>query len=136
MSHRTVMKTKRNQRSLANLRPFKSGEEWTGNAGGRPRRKPLTEALEAIYANPLEALAAAKAMALKIRRGDPKAFAEVANRLEGKVQSGETVEERSIQVTRVIVLDVPRPDRTKIGQDSTDVKSTREKLPNMDSRAR
>ena len=99
------------------------------------KRKPLTQALEAIYANPLEALAGCKAMALKIRRGDPKAFAEVANRLEGKVQSGETVEERSIQVTRAIVLDVPRPTH-EYGQDSTDVKSTKEKLPNMDSRAR
>lgn len=34
--------------------------DWTGNAGGRPRRKPDTEALEAIYANPGEAMAAAK----------------------------------------------------------------------------
>jgi hypothetical protein len=81
MSHRTVMKTKKNPNSLANLRPYKPGIEWTGNAGGLPKRKPLAEALEAIYANPAEAMAAARAMARRIRTGDAKAFAEVADRI-------------------------------------------------------
>lgn len=44
--------------SLANLKPFKSGEEWTGNAGGRPKKGPLTEATEEMLAeklsNPVE----------------------------------------------------------------------------------
>jgi hypothetical protein len=67
---------------------------------------PLTEALEAVYADPKEAMAAAKAMARKIRKGDTKAFAEVADRIEGKVT---THQDRAEQAVSVIVLDVPRP---------------------------
>jgi hypothetical protein len=89
LSHRTVMRTQTNPNSLANLKRFKPGAEWTGNAGGRPKRKPLTEALEAIYANPEEAMAAAIAMARKVKKGDTKAFVEVVNRIEGKVAGRE-----------------------------------------------
>jgi hypothetical protein len=27
----------------ANLKPFKAGKEWTGNAGGRPKKRPITD---------------------------------------------------------------------------------------------
>lgn len=44
--------------SLANLKPFKSGDEWTGNAGGRPKKSLLTEAtqemLEEKLSDPVE----------------------------------------------------------------------------------
>lgn len=44
--------------SLANLKPFKSGPEWTGNAGGRPKKTLLSEVtqemLEEKFANPVE----------------------------------------------------------------------------------
>jgi hypothetical protein len=62
---------------------FKKGS--SGNPGGRPKKKPLTEALEQIYSNPKEAQEAALAMAKKVKKGDVRAFSEVANRLEGKV---------------------------------------------------
>ena len=124
MSHRTVMKTKKNPNSLANLRPYKPGPEWIGNAGGRPKRKPLSEALEAIYANPTEAMAAAKAMARKIRKGDTKAFAEVADRIEGKVTKLADGKEGGRPTVRVIVLDVPRPqhrlDESNLAPSSSD----------------
>jgi hypothetical protein len=100
------MRTQTNPNSLANLKRFKPGAEWKGNAGGRPKRKPLTQALEYVYANPKEAIAAAKAMARKIRKGDVRAFAEVADRIEGKVTDRE---ESAKPTVRVIVLDVPRP---------------------------
>jgi hypothetical protein len=41
-SHRTV-----SPKSLANLRPFKRGKEWNGNAGGRPKSKLQSEAYRA-----------------------------------------------------------------------------------------
>jgi len=100
------MRTETNPNSLANLKPFKPGAEWKGNVGGRPKRKPLTEAPEATYADPKEAMAAARAMARKIRKGDTKAFAEVADRIEGKVTGREESPESGV---RVIVVDVPRP---------------------------
>ena len=90
------MKTEKNPRCLANLKPFKAGAEWKGNAGGRPKRLPLSEALEAIYANPKEAMAAAKAMARKIRKGDTKAFSELANRIEGKVTTHQDRAEQTV----------------------------------------
>lgn len=115
------MRTKKNPNSLANLKPFKAGAEWKGNAGGRPKRKPLTEALETIYANPKEAMAAAKAMARKIRTGDIRAFAEVADRIEGKV----TDRQESVRPTvRVIVLDVPRPPN-RLRKTDLDVQPTK-----------
>lgn len=39
--------------SLANLQPFKPGNEWTGNAGGRPQRKALTDRYKTRLEEPL-----------------------------------------------------------------------------------
>ena len=49
-SHRTV-----SPRSLANLRPYKSGKDWTGNAGGRPKSRLQSEAYRAELAKENEA---------------------------------------------------------------------------------
>jgi hypothetical protein len=46
---------------------FKPGK--SGNPGGRPKKKPLTEALEKIYSDPEECMAAARALAKKARAG-------------------------------------------------------------------
>jgi hypothetical protein len=42
-----------NANSLANLKPFKPGAEWTGNAGGRPQGRPLTKRYEIRLEEPL-----------------------------------------------------------------------------------
>jgi hypothetical protein len=42
-----------NAKSIANLRPFKPGAEWTGNAGGRPQQRPLTKRYEIRLEEPL-----------------------------------------------------------------------------------
>jgi hypothetical protein len=34
--------------SLANLKSFKRGDEWRGNAGGRPKKLPISEAYAAL----------------------------------------------------------------------------------------
>ena len=62
---------------------FKPGQ--SGNPGGRPKSKPLTEALQRILdANPQEADKIARAMLKKLRAGSVKHFTAVADRLEGK----------------------------------------------------
>ena len=38
-----MSKKKINEKSLKNLKPFKSGGDWTGNAGGRPKKRPITD---------------------------------------------------------------------------------------------
>ncbi len=56
----------------------------SGNPGGRPKRKPLTDAIMRI----IDAVGADKfaaAVAAKAELGDIAAFREMADRLEGKV---------------------------------------------------
>jgi hypothetical protein len=57
----------------------------SGNPEGGRLRKPLTAALEQIYSDPKEAMAAAKALAAKVRKGSVAHWQEAANRIEGKV---------------------------------------------------
>lgn len=57
----------------------------SGNPGGRVRTKPITEALEAILANPEYAQAIADALISRARRGDVTCAREVMDRVEGKV---------------------------------------------------
>jgi hypothetical protein len=42
-----------NPKSLANLRPFKSGADWSGNAGGRPTQLPLTASYRRFLEQPI-----------------------------------------------------------------------------------
>ena|SRR5215469_2259926 len=70
-----------------NLTPWKPGT--SGNPGGRPKKKPLTEALEKIYSDPEECMAAARALAKKARKGSIAHFQEAANRLEGRVEAAD-----------------------------------------------
>ena len=57
----------------------------SGNPGGRPKKKPLTEALEVyLSANPEEANRIAKAMIDAAKDGSVAHFRELADRLEGR----------------------------------------------------
>jgi hypothetical protein len=47
------MKKTVNPKSLKNLKPFKSGDEWNGNAGGRPKKRPITDEYYARAEKPL-----------------------------------------------------------------------------------
>ena len=85
---------------------FKPGQ--SGNPGGRPKKKPLTEALEKIYSEPEECMAAARALAKKARKGSIAHFQEVANRLEGRV---EAADESRGNVSFHITISAPRPHR-------------------------
>jgi hypothetical protein len=76
-------------RNTQNLKPWKQGQ--SGNPGGRPRTKPVTAELERMLEQ--EAPAAngrtwaaviAEALLKKARKGDVRAIAELANRIEGK----------------------------------------------------
>jgi hypothetical protein len=80
-SVRTVKKTM-NPHSLKNLRSWKKGE--SGNPGGRPKRKPMVEALhEAITEHP-ELLKKIVLNALRRASRDHRFFVEVRDMLDGK----------------------------------------------------
>lgn len=81
-SHKTARGT--NPNSIANLKPFKSGSEWKGNAGGRPKRKPITSAYARAVDNPEDADRVAKALFDKACAGDVNAAKELREGIEGK----------------------------------------------------
>jgi hypothetical protein len=106
--------TEAKQRGRLNLKPpWKPGQ--SGNPSGRPKRKPLTEALEKIYSDPEECMAAARALAKKARKGSIAHFQEAANRLEGRV---EAADESAGNVVYNVVISAPRPHRPAIGDRS------------------
>jgi len=81
--HRTV-----NAKSLANLRPFKKGKDWNGNAGGRPKSRVQSEAYRAELAKEdkegvtnVEKLA--KRMVQAAIRGNVSAAKHIAEYTEG-----------------------------------------------------
>jgi hypothetical protein len=84
----------------------------SGNPGGRPKKKPLTEALEKIYSDPEECLKAARALARKARAGSIAHFQEAANRLEGRVADRD---ESHGNVTFNVVISAPRPHKPDDG---------------------
>ena len=74
--------------SSANLIPWKPGQ--SGNPGGRPKRKPITEAYERLIGNPEAAQEVAEALFDMIKSRGKNAVAaakEVTDRLEGGVAS-------------------------------------------------
>lgn len=70
-----------------NIKPFQFKPGKSGNPGGRPKKQPLTEALEELLeADPKVARQIALAMCRAARKGNVKAFNSVADRVEGKVK--------------------------------------------------
>jgi hypothetical protein len=72
-----------------NLRPFPKGV--SGNPGGRPKKKQVTEELERLLAEEAPngngqtwATVIAQALLRRASKGDVRAIAELANRIEGK----------------------------------------------------
>lgn len=62
---------------------FKPGQ--SGNPGGRPKKKAVTEAYERIISDPKVAQAIAQGIIRAARKGNVRAAAEIADRVEGKV---------------------------------------------------
>jgi hypothetical protein len=72
-----------------NLKPWKPGQ--SGNPGGRPRTRPLTEELAQLLESEAPnsdgkswANVIVEALLKKARKGDVRAFAVLANRIEGR----------------------------------------------------
>jgi hypothetical protein len=68
-----------------NLRPWAKGV--SGNPGGRPKRKPVTEALEAFVATPegVQALVSLSKAVVKVAHRHPSMAVFVRETLEGKL---------------------------------------------------
>ncbi len=74
---------------IQNLKPWPKGV--SGNPGGRPKTKPLTDVLEWLLDQEAPgargrtyAEVIAEALIKQARKGDVRAIAELANRIEGK----------------------------------------------------
>src|SRR5271156_3531161 len=67
--------------SLRNLRPYVPGQ--TGNPGGRPKWKPVTEILIKILEDPKQSDALAKALMRDARKGSIAHAREILDRVEG-----------------------------------------------------
>lgn len=75
--------------NAANLKPWPKGV--SGNPGGRPTKKPITEELERLLAGEAPngkgqtwATVIAEALLHEASKGDVRAISELANRIEGK----------------------------------------------------
>ena len=79
----------------------------SGNPGGR-KRKPITEAYEKLL-TPAEAVALARAMITRAKKGDVRAAVEVTDRVEGKLTPEES-EKTSIGVQVIVINGKVRPD--------------------------
>jgi uncharacterized protein DUF5681 len=78
-----------NPRSLANLRPYKPGKEWTGNAGGRPKSRLQSEAYRAELAKESKAgetnaELVAKQMVAEAKKSKVNAAQHLIESVEGK----------------------------------------------------
>jgi hypothetical protein len=76
-------------KKIANLKPWPKGV--SGNPGGRPKTKPLTGEIERLLEQEAPkgkgqtwARVIAEALLTKARKGDVRAIAELANRVEGR----------------------------------------------------
>lgn len=105
---------------------WKKGQ--SGNPGGRPKKKPITEAYEAMARTnvPTEVLEAlqragfkgrtwaeawAFGLAVKAARGDVPAAKEITDRVEGKPPTSEDDEGKKGSRGMIVVIHAPRPDR-------------------------
>lgn len=72
-------------RQRETIKPFQFKPGKSGNPGGRPKKTPLTEALQRIVQDPQAADKLAKSIVKEANKGNHKAFKEIADRVEGKV---------------------------------------------------
>jgi hypothetical protein len=73
-------------RGIENLKPFQPGQ--SGNPGGRPKKKPITELYERILSDPENIAAIEKSVVAALRKGNMAMvllLREITERLEGKV---------------------------------------------------
>lgn len=70
------------QRAAVERNKFKPGQ--SGNPGGRPKKKPLTEALMEALDNPEHLKQVIEGILAKAKKGDVAAFAAIRDTTEGK----------------------------------------------------
>src|ERR1700723_707403 len=76
----------KNRGRVENLKPFKPGQ--SGNPGGRPKKRPITELYERILSDPKNIAAIEKAVLATLRKGNMTMvllLREITERVEGKV---------------------------------------------------
>jgi hypothetical protein len=82
----TATKNSGKDKRIANLKPFKAGQ--SGNPGGRPKNKPITELYERILTDPKNMAAVEKAVLKTLLKGNMAMvllLREITERIEGKV---------------------------------------------------
>ncbi len=100
----------------------------SGNPGGRPKKKPMTEALIRILnkLNDAEGEDFTKALFMKAAQGDVAAFKEIADRVEGKVAqpiggAGDLPDLKIQAITRTIIEPALVEDKAdELVEDETD----------------
>jgi hypothetical protein len=97
---------------IGNLKPWKRGQ--SGNPGGRPKRKPITEAYAQMLEDPELCKQIAQAVVMQILKGNAQVLKEFTDRVEGKVAERTEVsgpEGGAIEGKFVVEFIRPKSDR-------------------------
>jgi len=111
----------------ANLKPWPKGV--SGNPGGRPKKKAITEELDRLLEEESPngdgktwAVIIAEALLKQAAKGDVRAITELANRIEGKPVQAMAVEGRPLDGLAEIIEEA----RTRVGRMSDEEMTTQE----------
>lgn len=94
-----IIPTQNSIDTVPQLRPHQWQKGQSGNPGGRPKRKPITETMEALLSDPVKLRDICEAQIKAAKKGKVDSFCAIRDTVEGKPQ--QTIENRGEAVVQI-----------------------------------